>query len=153
MPSGWLNVPHYKQEFNYSCMAACVRMVLAHQGRSLSEAELRQLLNTQPSGTTPRNLTALGPLGLDVQLAVSNLSQLRDMLAAGLPPLVFVDTGPLEYWQTDCAHVAVLVGMDDTSVYLNDPFFDSAPQQSSLASFLQAWALNAHLAAILRPRP
>ena len=77
MLSGWLNVPPCKQEFNYSSMAACVRMVLAHQGRSLSEAEVRQLLNTQPRGTTPRNLTALGALDLDVQLGVSNLSQLR----------------------------------------------------------------------------
>ena len=152
MPNGWLSVPHFKQECNYSCMAACVRMVLAYQGQSLSEAVVRQLLNTQLRGTTPRNLTSLGAVGVDVRLEVSNLSQLRDALAAGLPPLVFVDSGFLDYWQTDCAHVAVLVGMDDTSVYLNDPFFDSAPQQASLASFLQAWARNAHLAAILRPR-
>src|SRR5262249_2623297 len=108
MPTGWLNVPHCKQEFNYSCMAACVRMILAYLGRILPEADVRQLLNTQPRGTTPRNLTALAALGLDVQLEVSNLSQLRDALAAGLPPLVFLDTGPLDYWQTDCAHVAVL---------------------------------------------
>src|SRR5271166_3915952 len=27
-----LSVPHYKQEFPYSCVAACVRMVLAHFG-------------------------------------------------------------------------------------------------------------------------
>ncbi len=40
MPNAWLNVPHCKQEFNYSCMAACVRMVLAHHGRALPEAEL-----------------------------------------------------------------------------------------------------------------
>jgi ABC-type bacteriocin/lantibiotic exporter with double-glycine peptidase domain len=47
MPSAWLNVPHCKQELNYSCMAACVRMVLAHHGRPLAEAELRQLLDTR----------------------------------------------------------------------------------------------------------
>jgi ABC-type bacteriocin/lantibiotic exporter with double-glycine peptidase domain len=153
MPNGWLNVPHCKQEFNYSCVAACVRMVMAHHGRGLSEAELWELLSTQPHGTRARNLVAVASLGFDVSLESSNLAQLRDALAAGLPPIVFLDTGPLDYWQTDCAHVAVLVGLDDSSVYLNDPFFDTAPQRTSLESFLQAWALNAHLAAILRPRP
>ena len=32
MPSSWLNVPHFRQEHDYSCVAACVRMVLAHYG-------------------------------------------------------------------------------------------------------------------------
>lgn len=153
MPGGWLSVPHFKQECNYSCVAACVRMVLAHLGRSLSEAELRQLLNTQPHGTPARNLLAVASLGFDVQLGEANLSQLRDSLAAGCPPIVFVDTGALDYWQIDCAHVAVVVGVDDTTVYLNDPYFDSAPQQTPLPGFLLAWSQNAHLAAIIRPRP
>jgi hypothetical protein len=30
MPAALLSVPHYKQEWTYSCVAACVRMVLAH---------------------------------------------------------------------------------------------------------------------------
>jgi ATP-binding cassette subfamily B protein len=153
MPNGWLNVPHFKQEFNYSCIPACVRMVLAYHGRDLSEADLRALLGTGSHGTPARNLMAVASLGFDVQLGPANLSQLRDALTAGLAPIVFVDTGPLDYWQTDCAHVAVVVGIDDTSVYLNDPFFDTAPQQTSIGSFLLAWAQNGHLAAILRPLP
>jgi ABC-type bacteriocin/lantibiotic exporter with double-glycine peptidase domain len=128
-------------------------MVLAHHGRHLAEAELRQLRATRSHGTKARNLTALGSLGFEVQLGSANLSQLRDALAASLPPIVFVDTGPLDYWKTDCAHVAVVVGINDTSVFFNDPFYDAAPQQTSLPSFLQGWARNGHLAAILLPRP
>lgn len=29
MPSSWLNVPHFQQELEYSCLAACVRESLA----------------------------------------------------------------------------------------------------------------------------
>jgi ABC-type bacteriocin/lantibiotic exporter with double-glycine peptidase domain len=134
-------------------MAACARMVLAQHERTLSEADLRQLLGTKLSGTPARNLTALASLGFDVQLGPSNLTRLSDALAAGLPPIVFLDTGPLGYWPVDCAHEAVVVGIDDTSVYLNDPFFDATPQKTSLAGFLQAWASNGHLAAVLRPQP
>ena len=153
MPSASLSVPHFEQEFPYSCAATCVRMVLAFHGQVRPEADLRQLLNTQPHGTRARNLMAVTALGFDVQLGTANLSDLRDALVGGLPPIVFLDTGPLDYWQTDCAHMAVVVGIDDTTVFLNDPFFATAPQPTSLASFLQAWALNRHLAAILRPRP
>jgi hypothetical protein len=64
---------------------------------------------------------------------------------------VLVDTGSLDYWQADCPHV-VVVGIDDSSVWLNDPFFDTAPQQTSLTAFLQAWGTNAQYAAFIRPK-
>src|SRR5690349_15609496 len=135
MPSISLSVPHFKQEYDYSCVAACVRMVLAFYGRICSEADLRQLLGTRPSGTRARNLLHVAALGFDVQLTTSSVALLGAALAAGTPPLVFIETGPLDYWQMDCAHVAVLVGLDDTTVFLNDPYFDTAPQQTSLANF------------------
>jgi len=56
MPSGWLNVPHFRQELEYSCVAACVRMVLAHYGDLRSEADIRSLLDTRPTGTPARNV-------------------------------------------------------------------------------------------------
>jgi ABC-type bacteriocin/lantibiotic exporter with double-glycine peptidase domain len=56
MPNSWLNVPHFQQEFDYSCVAACVRMVLAHYGDLRSEAELRELLDTQATGTRAGNI-------------------------------------------------------------------------------------------------
>lgn len=62
MPSGWLNVPHHQQELEYSCVAACVRMVLAHYGDIRTEAELRSLLDTQPTGT--RTAMSCGCQGL-----------------------------------------------------------------------------------------
>jgi ABC-type bacteriocin/lantibiotic exporter with double-glycine peptidase domain len=147
-----LSVPHFKQEFDYSCVAACVRMVLAFHGRSFSEADLRQLLDTRPSGTVVRNVLRLASLGFDVQLDSSNLALLAAALMAGTPPIVFFETGPLDYWLRDCAHVAVVVGLEVDAVSLNDPYFDPAPQRTSLTSFLQAWAATEHLATVLVPR-
>jgi ABC-type bacteriocin/lantibiotic exporter with double-glycine peptidase domain len=153
MPNISLSVPHFKQELEFSCVAACVRMVLAFHGRPCSEADLRQLLGTGPSGTPARNLLRVASLGFDVQLVPSNMALLEAALAAGVPPIVFFETAPLDYWQVDCAHVAVLVGLEDATVCLNDPYFDTAPQRTSLASFQQAWAATGHLAAIIVPRP
>jgi hypothetical protein len=45
-----------------------------------------------------------------------------------------------------------VVGLDPASVFLNDPYFDAAPQQPSLAHFQRAWASNDRLAAYICPR-
>src|SRR5437868_7009252 len=133
MPIVSLSVPHYKQEQAYSCVAACVRMVLAHFGRTCTEEEVSQRLGTGPHGTRARAIFLIESLGFEVQVETSNLAQLAAALAAGVPPIVFVDTGPLDYWKVRCDHVAVLVGLDTATVYLNDPYFEAAPQQTALA--------------------
>jgi hypothetical protein len=113
-------------------------MVLAYHGRTHSEAELRQLLGTGPRGTVARNVLRVTALGFDVEVRFSTVAELAAALLAGTPPIVYLDTGSLDYWSIDCAHVVVLVGMDTAEVLLNDPLFDVAPQKSSLAGFHQS---------------
>jgi ABC-type bacteriocin/lantibiotic exporter with double-glycine peptidase domain len=151
-PIASLSVPHCKQEQQASCTAACVRMVLAYYGRTHSEDELRQMLGTGPHGTVARNVERVAALGFDVEVKFSNAAELAAALLAGTPPLVYLDTGSLDYWSRDCPHVAVLVGLDLATVVLNDPFLDSAPQKTSVTGFYQAWAKNAFLAAFIRPK-
>src|SRR6266511_1016780 len=73
MPSGWLSVPHFQQEFEYSCVAACVRMVLAHYGDVRIEAELRLFLDTQPTGTRAGNVMRLSA----VRKGDANISRMQ----------------------------------------------------------------------------
>ena len=94
MPSSWLNVPHFRQEFEYSCVAACARMVLAHYGDVRTEAELRSLLDTRPTGTRAGNLMRLSGAAFAVFLRPSNVVELQQALAANQPPIVFLKTGP-----------------------------------------------------------
>jgi hypothetical protein len=127
-------------------------MVLAYYGHMYSESELRQVLQTGPRGTPARNVAEITSLGFDVELKFSDAAELAAALLAGTPPIVYLETGPLDYWTIDCSHVAVLVGMEVGGVSLNDPLFDPAPQKTSLEGFQQAWAANAFLAAFIRPR-
>ena len=152
MPSSWLNVPHFQQELDYSCVAACARMVLAHYGDLRAEAELRTLLDTQPTGTRAGNVMRLSSPDFEVYLRPSNLLELQQVLAANQPPIVFLQTGTLEYWSMDIFHTAVLVGIDATTVALNDPYFATAPQTTSLQSFEKAWAQTGQFTAFIRPR-
>jgi ABC-type bacteriocin/lantibiotic exporter with double-glycine peptidase domain len=152
MPSSWLNVPHFQQEHEYSCVAACVRMVLAHYGESRSEAELRSLLDTKQTGTRAGNVMRLSGSAFEVYLRSSNLAELEKLLADRQPPIVFLKTGSLEYWSMDIFHTAVLVGLDATTAALNDPYFATAPQTTSLQSFEKAWAETGQFVALIRPR-
>src|SRR5260370_35591497 len=77
MPNSWLNVPHFQQEFDYSCVAACVRMVLAHHGDLRAEAELRSLLDTQPTGTRAGNIMRISGTTFEVYLRASNMAELQ----------------------------------------------------------------------------
>jgi ABC-type bacteriocin/lantibiotic exporter with double-glycine peptidase domain len=152
MPGNWLSVPHFQQEFEYSCVAACARMVLAHHGDVRSEAELRLLLDTQPEGTRAGNLMRLSGPAFEVYLRPSNLTELEKMLADKQPPILFLQTGFLEYWSIGIFHMAVLMGLDAATVALDDPFFAAAPQTTSLRSFEQAWAQTGQFMAFVRPR-
>ena len=61
-----MNVPHIQQEREYSCLPACVRMVLAFYDEQRSEDELRRLLRTRVTGTSPANLMLnLPDIGFD----------------------------------------------------------------------------------------
>ncbi len=152
MPSNSLNVPHFQQELEYSCLAACARMVLAHFGDLRSEAELRLLLGAQITGTRAGNLMRISGPALEVYLRSSNLMELHKSLADGHPPIVFLQTGALDYWASDTFHTAVLVGLDDSTVALNDPYFAIAPQTASLQNFEKAWAQTGQFTAFIRPR-
>ncbi len=152
MPNSWLSVPHWQQEFEYSCVAACVRMVLAHYGDIRTETELRALLDTQPTGTRAGNVMRLSGPSFEVYLRPSNLVELKRMLADNQPSIVFLKTGSLEYWEMDIFHTAVLVGLDEFTVALHDPYFATGPQTTSLQNFEKAWAQTGQLSAFLRPR-
>lgn len=152
MPTGWLTVPHFQQELEYSCVAACARMVLAHNGDVRTEAELRSLLDTRPTGTRAGNLMHLSGPNIEVHVRASNVAELEKALADNQPPVVFLKTGNLEYWTLDIFHTVVLTGLDAMTVALHDPYMKTAPQTTSRQSFESAWAQTGQFTAFIRPR-
>jgi ABC-type bacteriocin/lantibiotic exporter with double-glycine peptidase domain len=127
-------------------------MVLAHYGDIRTEAELRTLLDTQVTGTRAGNLMRLSGSAFEVYVRSSNLVELQKALADNQPTIVFLKTGPLKYWTMDIFHTAVLIGVDNQTAVLHDPFFGQGPQITSWTSFEQAWAQTGQLTAFLRPR-
>jgi ABC-type bacteriocin/lantibiotic exporter with double-glycine peptidase domain len=135
-----LLVPHFEQSRDGACLPACVQMVLSHLGDVRTEADFSKLLGTKEYGTPIRNAERLREEGYDVQVCQLTRKDLESYLEAGLPIIVRVWTIMLDYWHVTTSHVVVVVGCDDSSVFLNDPAFSTAPQPVVWDAFLAAWA-------------
>jgi len=115
-------------------------MVLDYIGKPINYDRLLRLLQVMPEvGTPARNVLNLTELGLDVFYQRGTLDDIRRHLLDNKPCIAFVDTGELPYWDESTAHAVVVIGIDDDSVYVNDPAFESAPQTISQGDFLLAW--------------
>jgi ABC-type bacteriocin/lantibiotic exporter with double-glycine peptidase domain len=139
MPNDWLSIPALKQSRAGRCLPACVRMVLAFLGDERSEDALARVLKTRPFDTQASNVRLLASYGYTVTYGETSFSQLREFVQEGIPPIVFIQTGALDYWSENVNHAVVLIGCDDDHVAILDPAFD-APQAVPITTFLLAWS-------------
>jgi len=104
-----------------------------------SYPSLIKLLQIGPAGAPFRNLQYLEKLNVSVQIEQGDVATLKNWLERGLPPIVFVKTSELSYWNESTNHALVISGMDEERVYLLDPAFEDAPKRVSIAEFELAW--------------
>jgi len=135
----FLRVPHRLQEEDTGCLAACAQMVLDYLGIGISQAALNRLLGLTSIGTPYSNIRRLTALGVKVNIHSGDENDLRAAIDNSMPPVAFVKTGDLPYWQGNTSHAVLLVGYDDEAVYINDPIFASAPQRVGWDEFMLAW--------------
>ena len=139
MPIDWLPVPALSQSRPGRCLPACARMILAYLGDDRTEDELARLLKSHPAGTASRNIRRLESWGYQVEYGQTSLARLHEYLTADLPPIIFVQTGSLNYWQENVNHAIVLVALTSEHATVIDPEFD-LPQTVPLSHFLLAWS-------------
>lgn len=100
-------------------------------------------------GAPAFNVRNLERLGLHVEYRQATLRVLHAHLEGGRPPIVFVRTGELPYWDTDVNHALVLTGMDGARVLVNDPFFAKAPISIPVGDFDLAWLEHNEMYAVI----
>lgn len=143
-PTVLLRKKHFKQELKASCVAAAARMLLDYHGIfGISEAELRRILKTKPKGTHLFNLLFLRDekrWNLDVEISAGTPDELYANISLyKIPIIVFVNTEFLPHWDEAAYHVVLVVGYDDESVIINDPFFDKDEVRVPVTDFFKAW--------------
>jgi ABC-type bacteriocin/lantibiotic exporter with double-glycine peptidase domain len=135
-----LPVEHHPQEVKAGCLAACAQMVLAKLDVTVSEAKLNQIFELTPLGVPLSKLVRLAQYG--VKVAIYKNGTLEDLIQAidqHIPPIVFVRTGQLAYWQEDTQHALVVRGYDGPRLLLNDPAFPDAPKTVLADELMLAW--------------
>jgi ABC-type bacteriocin/lantibiotic exporter with double-glycine peptidase domain len=145
-----LDVPYYRQEEPETCVAACVRMVLAFHGTECPEPQLAGLLNTRAHGASFRSVCgAAREMGVEVELSVGlNEAWLVDQLTDGFPSIV----GLREVTSLGLAslHAVVVVGASADSVVVHDP--ERGPSHPiAWSDFEPRWRGAGCVALVLRP--
>jgi len=152
MPKCFIELQHLKQSKEYTRVPTSVSMVLRYYEDQQTESELEDLLNCTLYGTTAQSVMSVTRLGYNVDLRYSSLEELQAYLEDGYPTIAFVRTGELDYWQNDYPHAIVVVGYDEDFIYINDPYFDDAPQKTKVDKFQLAWRKTKNRLAIIKPK-
>jgi ABC-type bacteriocin/lantibiotic exporter with double-glycine peptidase domain len=149
-----LPVPHRRQQSKAGCLPACVEMVLTYWQQARTQAALSRILGTDPDlGTPASRVLRLRTSTLNVFYDRVSLKDVHHWLAEQVPMIALVQTAELPYWSERCAHTVVVVGMDDTGVWVNDPAFDQAPLCVPADDFMLACNAMDNYAVVIRPAP
>lgn len=140
-------LPFYKQETRYSCVPACLRMVLASLGLDLSETELRTGCDCTPFGTDALNaVDAARRLGFPKTAKYTlSLDELESLIASGHYPIVFVNLGPID--GLDDEHALVVTEVSHTSISVHDPL--QGERILPHDTFSAAWAMMHRLVILI----
>lgn len=139
---------HRQQPVEADCLVACVAMVLDYLAVPVNYPRLRRLLGTSEAGTPFHHVDRLRVQGFFVERGQGDTETLWSHLTTGLPVIVALRTDDLIYWikridirdeEKATDHAVVVVGLDEQTVYVNDPDFEQAPKMIELDEFLLAW--------------
>jgi ABC-type bacteriocin/lantibiotic exporter with double-glycine peptidase domain len=115
-----LKVPYFKQDTDYTCGPATLQMVLAFYGIRISEEKLAKLLETNDDVGTRHNsmIDFSREEGFNVFVnTCSKVEEIRRFINEGKSVIVhFLEP------DGNVGHYSVVVGIDDNSIFLNDPW-------------------------------
>lgn len=149
MPS--LTIDHLPQETDTGCLAACGQMVLKHYGVRASQRSLRRLFDTTIGGASFTKLAKLSRYKMHVEIIEGDEQTIHDAIVQDIPLVLFVRTSQFSHWSEDSQHAVVAVGIDKAYIWINDPFFQSAPISVPIDEMMLAWLEMDFQCAIIQP--
>ncbi len=138
----------HKQETPFSCVPACLRIVLSGFGYNITEAELRDLCDCTVFGTEAlAAVDAVRKLGFSNTIKCTLLvNELATQIDTGLYPILFVSLLPIDGVKSGHAMVAIALLQDNILVY--DPL--QGERSLPRSTFDSAWAMMHNLAILVQ---
>jgi ATP-binding cassette subfamily B protein len=135
-----IELPCLKQEHDYSCVPACIRIVLRHHGVDLPEARICSVCQTTPRGTDQQG-AAQGIISLGFQaikLKAAKLDDIIQFLRQNQPVIAVLGVEHLPYGGQYETHAVVINGLGRNQISFIDPA-RGEEIEISLKTFLKAW--------------
>lgn len=135
-----LQVPYFKQDTEYTCGPTALQMVLAYYGMRQSEVALtEQLQTTSNEGTSIQHMLEVARRN-DFFVYMNNdasLGEISYLLTTYKAPSI------IRYLEKDQNedHYAVVVGLSDTDIILNDPWHGPKTRLSRV-EFERRWTCD-----------
>jgi len=137
-----MKVPFYKQEKDWNCGPACMRMVLEALGIKKSEDEMARLLGTDKLKWTRNRSFAEVAEKLKLNYTVRRNSTIKEMQKLHKDGWLIIIGYLLP--KEAVGHHAVLKNIDKKNIYLLDP--DLGPKTKySISTFIKIWKNGASL--------
>ncbi|MCA1613441.1 MAG: C39 family peptidase [Acidobacteria bacterium] len=136
--------PFHKQETTYSCVPACLRMVLSGLGLDLTEERLRELCDCSPlfgTGAIQAVEAARGLGFADTAKYTLRYDELRGIIEVGRYPVAYLSLEAIGC--TEESHAVVVIEADDEAVTVYDPLHGE--RRLSRQSFTTGWAARRNL--------
>jgi len=146
-------LPSLKQEQDYSCVPACIRIVLSHYGVELTEERICAACQTTPRGTDQQD-AARGIISLGFEAAKLKAAKPDDIikfLGQNQPVIAIIGVEHLPYGGQYDTHAIVVNGLERNQVSFIDPA-RGEEIEISLNTFLRAWQARRCLGLVIKPQ-
>lgn len=146
-----MKVTYHKQETDYSCFPACIRMLLDYHAVKKEEKELRLLSHTTPlkGGSWPRVKDGLKQLNIEFEWGINfSLDELKGLIQHDIPVVVSIDItffGGDEHQN----HTVVVTDVTEEVVIIHDPERGES-MQIDAKQFLEAWSDRGYIAGYIK---
>lgn len=135
-----IKVPYHKQELWFSCLPACIKMLLESHNITADEKKLRKLFGTTSEGGTSwlDVVSGMKELGAEfTYLKNQNLDKLKELMKQNIPAIVSVDTRKLGDF-AHRQHTVIVIDISENNVEVHDP--EKGPNiQLGMNIFISAW--------------
>jgi len=129
--------PFFSQTYPFSCVPACLRMVLAAYNFEISETELRSRCECDETGTSPsKAINAISELGFNCHKANLILEELKEYVLDKLFPIVYLRfSEDVKY-----SHAVVVYKITKEKIFVLDP--EIGERELDLNLFTEIWSRN-----------
>jgi ABC-type bacteriocin/lantibiotic exporter with double-glycine peptidase domain len=134
-----IKIKSFHQETDYTCVPACIRIIMNYFGNEKPEHEIATACLTTKAGTRLRDaVKAIRSFGYEVsQIQDGSLDELFQSILGKEPVIVFLGAEHLSYGNFG-SHAVVVIGFEGKNAIVIEPAFGKE-MRIDMLEFINAW--------------